>query len=126
MRRVNWKFAAGLLIVLLVAAGAVHALHVVRYGTIADDLRVQIDQRRDEGRTDDAIRLAAQYLDFRPGDVAMMADLAGWLKDRAQTRKQLVSVRGLWEHVLRLTPDDRTARLKAAELSMTLGDWAAA
>jgi tetratricopeptide (TPR) repeat protein len=126
MRRVNWTFAACLVFAFAVAAGAVHALHVVRYGTIADELRVQVDRCRDEGRPDDAIHFASQYLDFRPGDVAMMADLAGWLNDKAKTPKQRKSVLGLYEHILRLTPDDRAARLKAAEMSMKMAEWAAA
>src|SRR5947209_1922830 len=114
MRRVNWKFAAGLSFSLLAAAGAVHALHVVRYGKIADELRLQVERCREDGRADDAIRFAAQYLEFRPTDVGMMADLADWLqerdKDKPPTRKRLTSVLRLYERILRLTPDDRTAR----------------
>src|SRR5436305_347244 len=121
MRRVNWTFAAGLLLVFAAVAGAFHALHVVRYGTIADELGRQVTVCRDEGRTDDAIKFAAQYLEFRPGDAGMIADLAGWLQDKAKTPKQRASVLGLWERILRLTPDDRAARRKAAELNMTLG-----
>ena len=81
MRRVNWPFAVGLIITVAAAAGGFHALHVARYGQIADDLRLQVGRGRDDGRPDDAIKFAAQYLDFRPADVGMMADLAGWLRE---------------------------------------------
>lgn len=126
MRRVNWTFAAGLILVLAVAVGAFHALHVIRYGQIADDLRWQVERARAEGRTDDANKFAAQFLDFRPTDVAMMADLAGWLREKAVTRKRLSGVLGLYGRILRYTPDDTDTRLKAAELAMTLYDWSAA
>lgn len=126
MRRVNWTFAAGLVILLAAAAGAFHALHVVRYGKIADELRWQVERCREDGRTDDAIKFAAQYIQFRPGDVGMLADLAGWLDEKAETRKQRASVLGLYERILRLTPDDRAARRKAADLNMAFGGWAAA
>jgi tetratricopeptide (TPR) repeat protein len=126
MRRVNWPFAVGLIITVAAAAGGFHALHVARYGQIADDLRLQVGRARDDGRPDDAIKFAAQYLDFRPADVGMMADLAGWLREKAQTRKQLTSVLGLYVRMLRYAPDDNATRQKAAELAMSLGDWAAA
>ncbi len=126
MRRVNWTFAAGLIFIVAVAAGAFHVLHVVRYGQIADDLRWQVDRAQEDGRPDDAIKFAGQYLDFRPGDVGMMADLAGWLREKAQTSKQRASVLGLYVRMLRYAPEDNATRQKAAELAMTLGDWAAA
>src|SRR6516162_9806011 len=105
MRRVNWPFAVGLIITVAAAACGFHALHVARYGQIADDLRLQVGRARDDGRPDDAIKFAAQYLDFRPADVGMMADLAGWLREKAQTRKQLTSVLGLYVRMLRYAPD---------------------
>jgi tetratricopeptide (TPR) repeat protein len=126
MRRVNWYFAAGLLVALLAVAGSFHALHVVRYGKVADELRRQVELAREGGRTEDAIKFAAQYLEFRPADVGMIADLAGWLQERAKTPKQFASVLGLWQRILRLTPNDRTARLKATELNMKRFEWAAA
>jgi len=126
MRRVNWYFAAGLLVALLAVAGSFHALHVVRYGKVADELRRQVELAREDGRTEDAIKFAAQYLEFRPADVGMIADLAGWLQERAKTPKQFASVLGLWQRILRLTPNDRTARLKATELNMKRFEWAAA
>ena len=126
MRRVNWAFAAGLFLVIGVAAGAVHGLHIVRYGKIADDLRWQAERARDDGRPDDAIKFATQYLDFRPGDLGMMADLAAWLREKATTRKQFGSILGLYDRILRYSPDDTATRQKAAELAMGLGEWAAA
>src|SRR5215207_9513444 len=102
MRRVNWTFAAGLAFAVLAAAGSFHALHVVRYGTIADELRSQVERCRDDDRLDDAIKWAGKYMEFRPGDVGMLADLAGWLNDKALTRPQRVSVLGLYERILRL------------------------
>src|SRR3954447_27049797 len=101
MRRVNWPFAAGLVLTLAVAAGAVHGLHVVRYGAIADELKKQIARCRDDGRPDDAIKFAAQYLEFRPADRAMLADLAAWLEDRDKdkppTRKTVSTRLALYE-----------------------------
>src|SRR6516225_1049240 len=117
MRRVNWAFAAGLFIAFLVVAGAGHALHVVRYGRIADDLKWQVERARDEGRNDDAVKFANQYLQFRPADVGMMSELAGWLADKAKGRKQLGGVLGLYTSILRYAPDDSSTRLKAAKLA---------
>jgi tetratricopeptide (TPR) repeat protein len=126
MRRVNWAFAAGLFIALLVVAGAGHALHVVRYGRIADDLRWQVERAHDEGRSEDAVKFANQYLQFRPSDVGMMTELAGWLADKAKSRKQKSGVLGLYTSILRYSPDESATRLKAAKLATALGEWAAA
>jgi tetratricopeptide (TPR) repeat protein len=126
MRRVNWAFAAGLFITFVVVAGATHALHVVRYGHIADDLRWQVERAHEEGRPDDAVKFAGQYLQFRPADVGMMADLAGWLREKAKSHKQLSGVLGLYTSILRYAPDDNATRLKAAELAIDLSEWAAA
>ncbi|HEY1375567.1 MAG TPA: hypothetical protein VGF55_02175, partial [Gemmataceae bacterium] len=123
MRRVNWTFAAILTLICAATAGGFHALHVVRYGHIADDLRWQVDRAREAGRPDDAIKFAAQYLDFRPGDVAMMADLAEWLKDKAKTPRQFNGVLNLYARILRLKPDDDAVRRKAVELGLARGAW---
>jgi tetratricopeptide (TPR) repeat protein len=126
MRRVNWTFAVALFLIVAAVAGGFHALHVVRYGHIADDLRWQVDRAREAGKPDDAIKFAAQYLDFRPADVEMMADLAGWLREKAKATGQLKGVLNLYVRILRYTPDDVATRLKAAELGMALYDWASA
>jgi tetratricopeptide (TPR) repeat protein len=126
MRRVNWPFAFGLILVFAATAGAFHGLHVVRYGKIAADLRWQVDRARDEGRSADAIKYAGLYLEFRPADVAMMGDLAGWLCEQPQSRKQKLAVLDLYGRMLRYNPEDAAIRQKAAELAMSLGDWAAA
>jgi tetratricopeptide (TPR) repeat protein len=55
-----------------------------------------------------------------------MAELARWLREKAQTRKQRISVLGLYVRILRYAPEDVSTRQKAAELAMNLGDWAVA
>src|SRR5207248_5829724 len=115
MRRISFAFAAVFTLVFAAAAGAFHLLHVVQYGRIAASLRWQAERARDDGRTDEAIRYAFQYLEFRPDDVDIMTGLAEWLTDRAKESgnwKHYPAVLNLYEKVLRLTPDDRLTRRK--------------
>src|SRR5436190_925611 len=129
MRRINFAFAAVFALVFAAAAGGFHLLHVVQYGRIADSLRWQAERARDDDRTDEAIRYANQYLEFRPSDVGVMADLAEWLLRRAEknpTWKHYQSALNLYDRILRLTPDDRATRRKAADVARRLGLWAEA
>jgi tetratricopeptide (TPR) repeat protein len=126
MRRINFAFAAAVLAVVAAIAGGFVGLHAVQAGRIAADIRWQAEKARDEGRTDDAIRYAAQYLEFRPDDVAVLTDLAEWLLARAKTYKQYAGVLGLYERILRAAPGDAATRLKAAKLATDLWSWAQA
>jgi tetratricopeptide (TPR) repeat protein len=126
MRRINFAFAAIVFAVFAAAAGGFHLLHIVQAGRIAESIRWQAERARDDGRSDDAIHYASQYLEFRPDDVSVLTDLADWLLRRAKTYKQLAGVLGVYEHILRVTPDDRETRLKAADLAANLYAWAQA
>src|SRR5215469_242875 len=129
MRRINFTFAIALLLTSAAAAGGFHALHVVQYGRIAADLRWQAERAREDGRADEAIRYAGQYLEFRPGDVGVMTELAAWLSERAAASglpKHYFGVLSLYGKILRFAPDDRATRLEAAKLSMRLWQWAEA
>ncbi len=129
MRRIHLPFAACLLSVTLAAAGGFHLLHLVQYGRIAESVRWQIERCREDGRTDDAIRFASQYLEFRPDDVGVMAELAGWLEDKARagnTRKPYYTVLNLYDKILRLNPEDDATRLKAVQMGIWLSEWTVA
>jgi endonuclease/exonuclease/phosphatase (EEP) superfamily protein YafD len=102
MRRINLKFAAVLVLVLLLSAAGLWGLYVFQSERIAQSLIWQARKNRDEGQAEAAIKLAAQYLQFRPDDAAVTAELAEWQRERASGRKQLAGVANLYEKVLRL------------------------
>lgn len=123
MRRINLRFAALLLVGTAAFAGGFHLLHVYQHDRIAQSLLWQVQKCRDDGQTDQAIKFAGQYLDFNPGDVQVMSDLATWLAKRAKDRRQLTGVARLYERILRTTPEDAVTRLKAADLYALLGQY---
>ena len=86
----------------------------------------QARKNREEGQAESAIKLAAQYLQFRPDDAAVTAELAEWQRERASGRKQLAGVANLYEKVLRLQADNDAIRRKAADTYLTLGQYSEA
>lgn len=123
MRRINWKFAAGLFGVLILSAAAAWGLYAYQSERIAQSLLWQARKYREEGQPEQAIRMAGQYLELRPTDVDVTAELAEWVKDRAVGRKQLGGVAGLYEKILRLNADDDAVRRKAVETYLKLGRY---
>jgi tetratricopeptide (TPR) repeat protein len=130
MRRINWKFAGILALVLAVIAGGGHLLHIAQTGRAAAGVLDLARTCRDKGQTDDAVRYIAQYLEFRPADVAAMRDLAGLHVEKAKTapretlRKQYARLLDLCEKILRLDPADADTRLKAADYAILLYQFA--
>lgn len=123
MRRINWTFAAGLVLVLVVTAAAAWGLYAYQSERVAQSLLWQARKNRDEGRPEQAIRLASQYLELRPTDAAVTAELAQWVSDRVVNRKQLGGLAGLYEKVLRLNSDDDATRRKIAETYIKSGRY---
>src|SRR5438552_9612937 len=130
MRRINWKFAGILSLVLVAVAGGWHLLHIAQTGRAAAGVLELARKCRDDGQTDNAVRYIAQYLEFRPTDVAAMRDLAGLQVEKAKTapretlRKQYARLLDLYEKILRLDPADADTRLKAADYAILLYQFA--
>src|SRR5437867_847327 len=121
MRRINWKFAGILVLALIAFAAGGHLLHIAQTGRAAAGVLDLARKSRDQGKTEQAIKYAAQYLEFRPEDVAALRDLAGLFVEKAKTapretlRKQYARLLDLYEKILRLDPADTETRLKAAD-----------
>jgi tetratricopeptide (TPR) repeat protein len=126
MRRINWKFAGILLLVLVSVTGGGHLLHIAQTGRAAAGVLELARKCRDEGQTEPAIKYIAQYLEFRPADAAAMRDLAGLFVERAKTapretlRKQYGKLLDVYERILRLDPSDAETRLKAVDYAILL------
>src|SRR5438445_13551714 len=103
MRRINWKFAGILVFVLAAVAGGGHLLHIAQTDRAAAGVLELARQCRDQGQTDQAVRYIAQYLEFRPADVAALRDFAALLVEKAKTapretlRKQYARLCALYE-----------------------------
>src|SRR6478672_3727431 len=113
MRRINWKFAGILLLVVVVTSLGAWGLYVFQSGRIAQSLLEQARKDHDEGRVEAANKLASQYLQFRPTDVAVMVELADWMRAGAASRKQFAAVIQLYEKALRLQSGNDDIRRKA-------------
>jgi len=130
MRRINWKFAGILVVVLAIIAGGGHLLHIAQTGRAAAGVLELARQCRDQGQTETAVRYIAQYLEFRPTDVAALRDLAALQVEKTKTapreslRKQYARVLDLYEKILRLDPTDAETRLKAADYAILLYQFA--
>lgn len=126
MRRINWKFAGILALVLVTVAGGGHLLHIAQTGRAAAGVLELARKCRDDGKTDAAVRYIAQYLEFRPTDAAALRDLAALLIEKSKTgpretlRKQYAKLLDLYEKILRLDPADAETRLKAADYAILL------
>jgi tetratricopeptide (TPR) repeat protein len=123
MRRINLKFAAILFLVLLLTTAGAWGLYVVQSGRIAQSLLWQARKNREAGENESAIKLANQYLQFRPDDAAVMTELAEWMRERAGGRKQLAGVANLYEKALRVQADNDAVRRKTADAYLTLGQY---
>jgi tetratricopeptide (TPR) repeat protein len=123
MRRINWKFAAILLLVVVVTSLGAWGLYVFQSGRIAQSLLDQARKDHDEGRVEAANKLASQYLQFRPTDVAVMVELADWMRAGAASRKQFAAVIQLYEKALRLQSGNDDIRRKAVDAYFALGQY---
>lgn len=123
MRTLNLRFAAGLIVGLALVVAGAFFLHHYQSDRIARDMRWQVDRCRESGETDEAIRNAYRYLEFRPDDVEMLVELSTWLESRPGGRKQVTGVINLVERALRVTPDRDDLRRRVVVLNLRLSRW---
>jgi cellulose synthase operon protein C len=123
MRRINWKFAAVLIVVLVLSGLGAWGLYVVQSGRIAQSLLWQARKDHEDGHFESANKLAAQYLQFRPDDTAVLLELADWMRSGAVGRRQLASALQLYEKILRFQTDNGEVRRKAVEVYLALGQY---
>src|SRR5262245_52852233 len=123
MRRINLKFAALLFLVLSLTIAGGWGLYFIQSGRIAQSLLWQARKNREAGENESAIKLANQYLQFRPDDVGFMVELAEWMRERASGRKQLPGDANLYEKAFRAHAANAAVRRKAADAYLTLGQY---
>lgn len=123
MRRINWKFAAGLMLVSLLSIAGGWGLYVFQSGRISQSLLWLARKERDEGRPEAAIKFAGQYLRLQPDDAAVMIELSEWMRERASGRKQLAGVLHLYEKVLRIEARNDEIRRKAIDGYLVVGQY---
>lgn len=121
MRTLNLRFAAGLVLFLIVAGFGIFAAHWAQSRRIADDMLWQVRRARDAGQADDAVRLAYEYLELRPDDTAILLELAGWLQERTGGRKHLSHVATLLDRVLQVEPARADIRRQLVTLKLRTG-----
>lgn len=123
MRTIQLRFAAVLILVLSAASFGVFYLHRFQTDRIADDLKAQVDAAVAAGQTDDAIRLAYVYLEFRDHDVGMLENLANWLAEKPGGRNHTRHVAALLDRAVQMEPTRNDLRRRLVAMNLQLGRW---
>lgn len=116
MQRVNARFIVLLGLSVVVGMGAVIGVHRFNVVRNADSIIRRARERRDEGRSDEAIGLYARYISLRPADGPAQAELAMMLLDSIASgrpsRQSILNTYNALEAAVRKNPESDALREK--------------
>lgn len=122
-RPVNYAFATGLAVVLLIVVLATFFLHRYQMRQLSTSLLQQSVRARNEGRLNDAARYLKHYVALAPDDAESVQSLAVLLVETAQSGRDRFEALQLLEQVLRDDPDNHQIRGRLATLCMQFGRY---
>lgn len=117
-RRLNFKLAVPLLVLLVLLGVGTHFLHAYQVKRNARHLRHLADEALADGRLQKARGHLAHYLELAPDDASAMADLALLLDRLATTPRGRETAFVALERVLRHDPGRADVRRRAAEIAI--------
>jgi tetratricopeptide (TPR) repeat protein len=123
-RRLNLRYLACLLGVVVVLGGGVHLLRALQVKRNARAFLAQADQAEKDDDTDQALEYLRRYLACVPSDTEALARLGLLLEKRARTPQGRMRVFEILEEVLRRKPDQDRARRQLVKVALDLGRFA--
>jgi tetratricopeptide (TPR) repeat protein len=124
-RRLNLKYLACLLGVLVVASGGVHLVRAFQLKRNAAFFLAKSKQAEEDDHDDQAaLEHLSRYLAYVPDDLEAWARFGLLLEIRARTPKAHAQVFEILEEVLRRQPDRDEVRRRLVDVAMGLGRFA--
>lgn len=123
MRQLNGRFLLILTGVMVLSAGSVFLIHRAQSGRIARALLRQAKRAEEQSRLDLKMKFLGRYLEFRPKDNAVRAELGQTLAspEVAVTHRGRERALFVLEQVLLHEPDRQDSRRQLVRIAMQLG-----
>ncbi|QDT62895.1 tetratricopeptide repeat protein [Calycomorphotria hydatis] len=120
MKRFNWKFLAILAVVVLVCAGATHAVHLMQVDRVEATLKKRAVSL-EETDSSAALKYFNQYLLLVPDDHEVRAKVANLTIEQANSQNDYMAAFRHFEQLLRSEPERTRERRQLIELLLQLG-----
>ena len=125
MKRINVRFLLILVFSLIALAVGVVTLNRFQVARNAGSLAARAREKREEGKSDEALRLLAKYVGLRPDDAQAYSEFASLVLERAEapgaTRADLSRAFSALETAVRRDPGNDRLRMKLAEFDVRIG-----
>ncbi|MFG0251758.1 MAG: tetratricopeptide repeat protein, partial [Phycisphaerales bacterium JB038] len=124
VRRWNWWFLGGFLVVVLLALGGLHLLHSLQKSRLAVDHREAAFRLYDEGRYAEALEHLGHVLQTSPNDLdAVLAFARSVSHIPAPTAQQQLGQLAQYRRAIVMDPSDETVASEGLELFLSLELW---